>query len=84
MMPKPAATLRQPMDIKTSEIMGMIRNDIRRVELALRGEIGQIRDDLGRHIDAVAESLRDDIRNIVEDRIAGTAKDERLRAKDEH
>jgi hypothetical protein len=67
------------MDIKTSEIMGMIRNDIRRVELSLRGEIEQIRDDLCRHIDVVVETLREDIRSTVEDLLVDGAKAARCR-----
>jgi len=71
------------MDIKTSEIMGMIRNDLRRVELSLRGEIGQMRDDLGRQIEAIAESLRDEIRIIVEEVVLVGATSERSRSTDD-
>ena len=70
------------MDIKTSETIGVVRNDIRRVELSIRTEMGHLRDELKRHVDVVAANLRDDIRIIAEGLIALEAKVDRLRPPD--
>jgi len=52
---------------------------IDRVESTLRVEMTQMRDDIRRHFDIIAESLRDDIRIIAESLISLNAKVERLR-----
>jgi len=66
------------MDTKTSEAIGIVRNDIRRVELSLRGEINRLREDLQHHFDISAGCLRQSIRTIEEDLTALDAKIERL------
>ena len=66
------------MDTETSEAIGTLRDDIQRVELSLRVEMGHLREDLRRHFDIVAESLRDDIRIIAEGLVALDTKVERL------
>lgn len=81
------------MDTETSEAIGTLRVDIRRVESSLqadiqriesslRVEMGHLREDLRRHFDIVAESLRDDIRIIAEGLVALDAKVERFRPPD--
>jgi hypothetical protein len=63
-----------PMDTETFEAIETLRDDIRRVEVSLRGEVGGLREDLRRYFDIVAESLRDDIRIIAEGVVALDAK----------
>jgi hypothetical protein len=53
------------MDTKTAEAIGVVRNDIRRVELSIRAEIIKLHDDLRAieagltALDAKIERLRD-------------------------
>jgi phage host-nuclease inhibitor protein Gam len=68
------------------EALEMLRADIRQVEASLsadihrlRAEMHELNGDTKRHMDVVAESLRDDIRIIAEGVVALSAKVDSLR-----
>jgi hypothetical protein len=69
------------MDMETAEALDAIRGDIRRVETTLSTEIGELRLEIlegRRHTEVLSESLRDDIRLVVERLAVVSAKVDRL------
>ena len=79
-----------PMDSQTADAVDTLRADIRRVETSLSADIRQVETsltaemhelngDTKRHMDVVAECLRDDIRIIAEGVVALPAKVDSLR-----
>ena len=55
-----------PRDTDTAEAIDRLTERIEQLESSLRGEMAGMRDELRRHTDVVAESLRDDIRLFAE------------------